>query len=406
MWRDPSLPSISFRLSLKSVSPCCSVLVVDRSSVPPDLMSDLLRIFFTTIHPVWPIIHIPSFFNDFNQWDDHAFAALVVSMCMLASRYTSDPRARTDPDNPASSGLHLSSLFNRLLDRAIASDNVIYAIQSRFFASQFQSVDNVPHPVAQGLFAEALSRTLDGGLQRTVSPSVMGSSILREIRSVSSNTCTLVSLTIQRTAWAVYVWDKQISTFCGRPHLMQMWDMDVRLPEPFEEDDKMLPPREHIYDNDVANVETFRQLIQVSAVLESAFRASSHRPIVPNCDFMNEVSRQTRPDDDDAERLEKTMASLDKWRRNTLPEIAEPVAKSRATMPGYSMATEQVASVDHMVQLLVASRYLQLETLSSDPQAEKLERFRVMLINSGRELVSLVVQLGATSQLGRGDICE
>lgn len=49
----------------------------------------------------------------------------------------------------------------------------------------FHSVDNVPHPVAQGLVADALSRSLDGGLHRSVSPSVLGSSILREIRAVS-----------------------------------------------------------------------------------------------------------------------------------------------------------------------------------------------------------------------------
>lgn len=78
------------------------------------------------------------------------------------------------------------NIFNRLLERAVGGDNVIYAIQSRFFASMFHCVDNIPHPVAQGLFAEALSRTLDGGLQRLISPSIMESSTLREIRSVST----------------------------------------------------------------------------------------------------------------------------------------------------------------------------------------------------------------------------
>jgi len=60
-------------------------------------MIELLRIFFTTIHPVWPIVHIPTFFMDLYRWDDHDFAAIVVAMCMLASRYTDDPRVRSDP---------------------------------------------------------------------------------------------------------------------------------------------------------------------------------------------------------------------------------------------------------------------------------------------------------------------
>lgn len=71
-------------------------------SVPPDLMSELLRIFFNTVHPVWPILHVPSFFADLYRWDSHSFAALVVSMCMLASRYVDDPRVRRDPGKSGS----------------------------------------------------------------------------------------------------------------------------------------------------------------------------------------------------------------------------------------------------------------------------------------------------------------
>jgi hypothetical protein len=323
---------------------------------------------------------------------------------MLASRYTKDPRVRSDPENPTSAGLRYSELFSRLLERAISGDNVIYAIQSRFFASMFHCVDNMPHPVAQGLFAEALSRTLDGGLQRYISPTIMPNSISREIRAVR-----LFELSItneQRTAWALYVWDKQISAFCGRPHLMHIWDMDVPIPEPFKDANGTLGTSGRIEDNDLVHVEPFRQLIQVSAVLESAFRASSHQPFVANSEFLNEVSRQHRPDDDDMERLDKTMASLVKWRSNAPTNITEPQPIVRSSLPGYSPATEQVALVDRMIQLLVASRHLQLETLSNDPRPSMLERYRALLITSSRELVALVVQLGSTSHLGHCDNCK
>jgi len=204
----------------------------------------------------------------------------------------------------------------------------------------------------------------------------------------------------------VYVWDKQISAFCGRPHLMHIWDMDVPIPEPFKESvqDPKAPGR--IEDNDAVHVETFRQLVQVSAVLESAFRASSHQPFVANCDFLNEVSRQSRPDDDDADRLDKTMASLAKWRAQAPRDVSERQPKVRSTFPGYSVATEQVASIDQMIQLLVGARHLQLETLSPDPRPAMLERHRAMLIRASRDLVALVVQLGATYHLGRCDIRE
>lgn len=88
------------------------------------------------------------------------------------------------PGNRATAGLAWQPVFARLLEHAIHGDNVIYAIQSRFFASMFHSVDNIPHPVAQGYLAEAVTRSLDGGLHRSVSSSVMENPVLREIRCV------------------------------------------------------------------------------------------------------------------------------------------------------------------------------------------------------------------------------
>lgn len=178
-------------------------------TIPVEVMSGLLRIFFQTIHPVWPIIHIPTFFADLCRWDDHAFAALVVSMCMIASRYSTDPRVRSDPsesreysrghsmhrttadeaDNATSAGAHYYDLFNVLRHaadggRGVRSENVVYMVMSLFFASLFHCVDNVPHPAAHGLFAAAYSRVLDAGLHRLVPPGV-GDSITREARAVS-----------------------------------------------------------------------------------------------------------------------------------------------------------------------------------------------------------------------------
>jgi hypothetical protein len=188
---------------------------------------------------------------------------------------------------------------------------------------------------------------------------------------------------------------------------MHIWDMDVPIPEPFKDGSPNVKTAPHrIEDNDAAHVETFRQLVQVSAVLESAFRASSHQPFVKNCDFLNEVSRQSRPDDDDTDRLAKTMFSLNKWRTNAPVDVSDPQPKVRSSLPGYSVATEQVASIDQMIQLLVGARHLQLETLSQTPRPAMLERHRALLIKAARDLVALVVQLGATYHLGRCDICE
>ncbi|CAK9785573.1 unnamed protein product [Cutaneotrichosporon oleaginosum] len=332
--------------------------------IPPDLMSELLRVFFTTVHPVWPILHVPSFFNDLYSWDSHSFAALVVSMCMLASRYVDDPRVRKDPDNPATAGLGYCDLFSRLIDYAIHSDNVIYAIQSRFFGSIFHSVDNVPHPVAQGLVADALSRSLDGGLHRSVSPSALSSSTLREIRA--------------RTAWAVYAWDQQIAAFCGRPAGSTLWDYDVRLPEPFDDGGS-----EQSLENDASHVTTF---------------------FVPNSTFLTDLSRQLRPDLDDSYKLDKVKANLRKWRSTAPVQLREATPKKRASQPDYSVATEQIAALDHMIQLMVFSRHLQLETLSAEPAKDKLESYRGTILRQARDMTTIVVQLGASNHLANGGL--
>ncbi len=55
-------------------------------------------------------------------------------MCMLASRYSDDP------NNPVTAGYHYFGLFRRLRDLCATGDNVVFSIQSLFFASQFHCV--------------------------------------------------------------------------------------------------------------------------------------------------------------------------------------------------------------------------------------------------------------------------
>lgn len=97
---------------------------------------------------------------------------------MLASRHVQDVRVRSDPSafsrpllvlmtgDPASAGVHYHPLFRKFRDYAETRDHVIYAIQSHFIAAKFHCVDNIPHPIAQGLFATAVARCFDGGLHR------------------------------------------------------------------------------------------------------------------------------------------------------------------------------------------------------------------------------------------------
>jgi len=87
----------------------------------------------------------------------------------------------------------------------------------------------------------------------------------------------------------------------------------VRLPEPFDESDSWVPP-DWPSGNDRAYIATFKQQILVSAVLESVFRAYSHRPIWDASEFLTELCRASRHDPDGCNLLDLSSASLEKWR--------------------------------------------------------------------------------------------
>lgn len=98
-------------------------------------------------------------------------------MCMLASRYSTDPRVLADhsepamltcavltKDDPTSGGMHYHSLFQQLL--AIEHRNRMYEVSALFYASQFFCTNNVPRPLAISYFSTAFSYCVDAGYHR------------------------------------------------------------------------------------------------------------------------------------------------------------------------------------------------------------------------------------------------
>lgn len=87
-------------------------------------------------------------------------------------------------------------------------------------------------------------------------------------------------------------------------------------------------------------------------------------------------------------------------------QLREPAPKKRAVQLDYSVANEQIVALDHMIQLMVASRHLQLETLATEPQKERLEAYRATILTQARDMTAIVVQLGATNHLAKCDISK
>lgn len=113
--------------------------------------------------------------------------------------------------------------------------------------------------------------------------------------------------------------DKQMATLCGRPWFFRLWDLDASLPSLFSDADgldKNAPSISlTVTDNDVAEVQIFRQFIHVSAVLELALGASSHPPIFNNSTFLGKLSRQLRSEKEDAAAIAEAGDALEDFTR-------------------------------------------------------------------------------------------
>lgn len=359
--------------------------------IPPDLMASLVQTYFAVVHPVWPIIHIQSFFADFYKWTSYSFAALVVSMCMLATRYTNDPRVLAEPDILASAGFQYFELFRQLRAQASTEDNVIQAIQSLFLAAQYHCVDNVPHQIAQGLFAEAAARLLDGGLHREISDIALGDSLEKETRT--------------RTAWACYSWDKQLAAICGKPPLLRIWDYDVSLPEVFEETE--LTSTEYSENQDEKLCAIFIQQILLSVVLEKTLTSCTHHPEFDNCEMLNRWARSMRLEVEDTKALDDSMRLLTEWREALPLTMSDRSIAGRLASPMYSVEYEQIAIIEQTIEMLIAGRKLQLATLAKareNTSTTRLESARDAILEAGKHTLASAVKMGSAKLLGRCDI--
>jgi hypothetical protein len=72
-----------------------AVLALVQDQFPPlELANELINIYFTCIHPLFPIMHRPTFLRD---WANHThtkcawFAAVSLAIFAVASRWSNDP---------------------------------------------------------------------------------------------------------------------------------------------------------------------------------------------------------------------------------------------------------------------------------------------------------------------------
>ncbi|WWC62177.1 uncharacterized protein I303_104771 [Kwoniella dejecticola CBS 10117] len=352
--------------------------------IPVDLLVSLVTIFFDVVHPTWPILHQSTIYTWLTGWRDATFGALVVSMCMLASRYSSDPRVLAEPFNAASAGMHYHPLFKKLLD--VDHHNDVYEIVALFYASQFFCMDNIPQPLGLSYFGMAFAFCVDSGFHRDLPRNCRVGPIVRELRN--------------RIAWAIYCWDKLLGTICGRPAWIPLEDIDCELPHPYPFSDPLNsgdPLPLAVHEADIQYVETFTAFIGVSAVLNFTLRAVHHRPLYPSSAFLNRLAMRMVRQNTDEEALQEAADHLEDW-RSQIPQGVKASMHPPDNAAWHSVAVTEVSSTEALVRLLIAARRLQLCQAEDSPGVHNA---RAPVIGIAKDMIAMYVQVGSNNQLHR-----
>ncbi|GJJ15505.1 hypothetical protein Clacol_009783 [Clathrus columnatus] len=94
---------------------------------PEDLYKKLVDIYFSHINTLWPLFHHPTFQADLAKGrhkTDLGFAQVLLGICAVASRYSSDPRVLAKVPQEFQAGLTSSSYRYRPADRSIWVDDL------------------------------------------------------------------------------------------------------------------------------------------------------------------------------------------------------------------------------------------------------------------------------------------
>ncbi|KAI0030613.1 fungal-specific transcription factor domain-containing protein, partial [Vararia minispora EC-137] len=183
----------------------------------PDLMNDLINIYFDHSNVVLPILHRPTFEQSFREGKhtiDGGFGGVVLMVCAIASRFSSDPRViLPGSDSRLSSGwawfnqVHLTSnlIFSGapLHDLQIACLCATYLLSGSAFHASWITV---------GL---GIRLAQDFGAHRKTS---------------YGSKPTVEDELYKRSFWVLVCMDRWISMSTGRPCAVQEEDFDLEMP--------------------------------------------------------------------------------------------------------------------------------------------------------------------------------
>ncbi|KAJ7091553.1 fungal-specific transcription factor domain-containing protein [Mycena belliarum] len=183
---------------------------------PSDLITALLDLYFTHVHPFFPILHRPSFERsvaDGLHLRNIHFGGTLLAALAIASRYSDDPRVFVDPDAPLSAGwkfIQQVQVVRKLFDPSLY-DVQFYCIITLFYLGSSA-------PQSTWLYLGLGIRSIQQRGQH------------RRNRKLEDGILNPEDELWRRAFWSILSLDRLMSFFLGRPAGIHTEDYDVKFP--------------------------------------------------------------------------------------------------------------------------------------------------------------------------------
>ncbi|KAJ7089539.1 fungal-specific transcription factor domain-containing protein [Mycena epipterygia] len=241
---------------------------------PPDLVAHLAELYFTRAHIYLPLLHRPTFDRSvelgMQHWDDD-FAAILLLVCAIGSRWSHDPRVLL----PTSNGKpHLEcgwEWFNQVIRGPFAKHLFrqvkLCDLQYYCLAAHFLLGSASGQPAGWMLVGIGLRLAQETGAHRSTTHAEEPPAE-RELW--------------KRAFWVLVFLDRQVSALRGRTCLIQYDDFDVELP--LECDDEYWEDPTHPFQQPPgvpSRIAFFNALLRLSHIMATGLKALYSVPRTP-----------------------------------------------------------------------------------------------------------------------------
>ncbi|CAA7260660.1 unnamed protein product [Cyclocybe aegerita] len=230
---------------------------IDYSFPPEDLVPSLIDAYFVEFNYFLPLLHRPTFEKDVAEklhLTDHMFAATLLLVCALGSKYSDDRRVLAEgSDNWRSSGWKWYEQV-KVMRRSLFHRTTLYELQMLALHVMFAQASETP----QGIWSEigfALRLTQEVGAHR------------KRHRATEPNAEDELW---KRAFWVILCLDRHVSSSSGRACGLHDEDFDLEMP--IECDDEYWDTGFEQPEGKPSSISFFNNYIRLMDILEFAMR--------------------------------------------------------------------------------------------------------------------------------------